>query len=687
MSTEQSVDPELVEQTKQQIRNLVREIAQLSKSELEPTEFYDAVLNRLVTALAAVGGAVWTFNDNGQLDLEYQINLLETKLAENREGQIRHSRLLRKVMTSGEGMLVAPQSGSGNDEDGGNPTDFLLVLGPLKADQETHGIIEIFQRPGGSTNVQRGYLRFLLQMCELAGDYLKTRKLRQISDRQSLWSQLEQFTRMTHRSLDPRSTAYTVANEGRRLIECDRVSVGICKGRRCVIEAISGQDTFDKRSNTVTLLGELATAVTATGDPVWYTGDTSNMAPQVEEAVQAYVDESHSKTVAIIPLKKPREATEENKHLPHEVIGALIVEQIEDSRVREGLPQRVEVVSEHSSLALSNALEYNNLFLMPLWRAIGKSKVLVSARHLPKTIAASIALLVLLAFLIFFPWDLELTGKGKLQPVHRREVFAGINGQVEEVLVEQGAFVEEGTPLVKLKNLELTRELIRVQGDLTASIKQRNSTILQLQDEQRRGAKAQATELAGKAAELTATIASLEGQLATLKRKEALLTVLSPITGQITTWQPDDLLKNRPVQEGQVLLSVAEPRGEWELEVHMPEETMGHVNTARRNPDIGQNLPVRFYVATDPGTQHQGTVREVHSSADVRGEEGNTVLLKVSIDRSVVYGDQDRAEEILKNPKINAGVTAHVYCGRTSVGYAYLHTLVTWFQKMWFRLW
>ena len=63
MSTEQSVDPELVEQTKQQIRNLVREIAQISKSEFAAVEFYDAVLNRIVTALAAVGGAVWTVSE------------------------------------------------------------------------------------------------------------------------------------------------------------------------------------------------------------------------------------------------------------------------------------------------------------------------------------------------------------------------------------------------------------------------------------------------------------------------------------------------------------------------------------------------------------------------------------------------------------------------------------------------
>ena len=119
MSTEQSsVDPELVEQTKQQIRNLVREIAQIAKSEVGPQEFYDAVLNRIVTALAAVGGAVWTLTETGQLALDYHINLRETRLDKSEDDQVLHGRLLRKVINSGEGMLVAPHSGAATPKRG-----------------------------------------------------------------------------------------------------------------------------------------------------------------------------------------------------------------------------------------------------------------------------------------------------------------------------------------------------------------------------------------------------------------------------------------------------------------------------------------------------------------------------------------------------------------------------------------
>ena len=67
-------------------------------------------------------------------------------------------------------------------------------------------------------------------MCELAGEFLKNHQLRHFVDRQALWTQLEDFTRSIHSSLHPRETAFTIANEGRRLIDCDRVSVAIRHG-------------------------------------------------------------------------------------------------------------------------------------------------------------------------------------------------------------------------------------------------------------------------------------------------------------------------------------------------------------------------------------------------------------------------------------------------------------------------
>jgi len=674
MSTE-SVDPELVEQTKQQIRNLVREIAQLSKANLSPGEYYDAVLNRLVTALAAVGGAVWTVGDGGRLSLEYQINLQETRLAESQEDQMQHGKLLRRVLTTGEGMLAAPRSGSGDGDAGGNPTDFLLVLGPLKTDQETAGIIEIFQRPGSSPTVQKGYLRFLLQMCELASDYLKTRRLRHFTDRQSLWSQLENFTRTAHRTLNPSVTAFTIANEGRRLIECDRVSVGIVKGRKCVIEAVSGQDVFDKRSNTVMLLGRLATAVVATGDPVWYTGDTTNMAPQVEEAVQEYVDDSHSKAVGIIPLKRPKNEAIENEEdkEPDEVIGALIIEQIEDSRPKDGLLQRVEVVSEHSSMALANCLTHHNLFLLPLWEKLGQATWVLRARTLPKTIAIATAVLVVVLILTFWPANFWLEGKGTLEPVTKREIFAGVNGVVTDVKVKHGDDVHAGDVLAQMRSTDLDVAIEKTAGERAATFEQLLSVTRALNDSN----KLKPTELSrmeGQRLELQKQLESLDRQLELHKENQRQLTVISPTPGEITTWQVKELLIHRPVQRGQVLMSVADPTGDWELEIHMPENRMGHIGKAIK--ENGADREVEYILATAPGVTLKGKVKEVAKIGENEGEEGNKVLIKVAINKDDI-------------PQLRAGatVTAKIHAGTASLGYTWFHDLVGWFQsKILFRI-
>ncbi len=569
-------------------------------------------------------------------------------------------------------MLVAPNSGSGNAEEGANPTDYLLVLGPLKTANQTAGILEIFQRPGSSPTVQRGYLRFLLQMCELASEYLKSRKLQHFTDRQALWSQLENFTRLVHKGLDVRGTAYTIANEGRRLIECDRVSVAIRKGRKCVVEAVSGQDTFDKRSNTVSLLAHLATAVVATGETVWYTGDTSMMAPQVEEAVQEYVDECHSKAVAVVPLKAPHDAS--NPMAQPRVLGALIIEQIEDSRPRDGLVQRIEVVSDHSALALANSIEHHELFLMPVWRAIGKSRWVVVARQLRLTVSISIGVLAVALILCLWPADFQLSGKGKLQPVVRQEVFAKVDGEVIEVPVKHGDMVKQGQVLAKLRNLDLDGEISGTVGKLSSTREKLANAEGRLRPGQRLDRSEQA-RLEGERTSLAAEKASLEEALALLRQKQTLLTVVSPIDGQVKTWDVQQLLIHRPVQQGNALMTIVDPGGEWELEIQMPEDRMGFIHAAQREMN-NEHLPVKYITATSPGETHEGTVKDIHQSAEIHGEEGNTVRIRVAINKAD-----------LVDPRYGADVTAKVYCGREPIGYVWFHDLVSfWQSKIWFRV-
>ena len=690
-----SVDPEDVQRAKREIQSIVQQIAELSRSDATIESFYDEFLNKVVSALAAAGGAVWTLSAGG-LQLTYQINLRSTGLIENPIGQEQHGRLLQRTLTSDEGLLVAPHSGSAlgtDDADehaAANPTDYLLVLVPVHNDQGPQGVVEVFQRPGARPATQRGYLRFLQQTCDLAGEFLRGRRLRHLAEKQSLWEQLESFTRTAHETLDVREAAYTIANEGRRLIGCDRVSVAVQRGSRCTVEAVSGQDTFDKRSNVVTLLNRVARAVTKTGEDVWYSGDTSNLAPQVEKTLDAYVDESHTKSMAILPLMKPDRDAQEgqpNEQKRREVIGALIVEQMVDTTPSDGYAQRVEVVRMHSATAIANALEHNSLFLMPLWKLLGKATALFRGRTKWKTLAGAIAVGALATAAVYYPKDFNLEGDGSLKPVTLRGVYARMDGEISDINVGYNDLVDEGDLLVKQQSLDLDREWRRLQGEIREIDEQLIAIRNQRNDEL---TLAEKIELSSRKTELNTKRSNTQAMIDKVLEQLKMLELYSPISGRVITGKSQiEQLPNRPISVGQQLLEVADLTGDWYLEVLVPEKHMRFVTDAWHEAnENGDPLEVTFYLVTEPGELFTGIVEseeDIDTTAEARGDDGNTVLLRVKFEE----GELSRLREIIQgDPKVGTEAIAKVNCGQKPIGYVYLHDLIDFFRaKVWFRLW
>ena len=95
--------------------------------------------------------------------------------------------------------------------------------------------------------------------------------------------------------------------------------MAFARGRHCHIEAISGQDTLEKRSNTVMALKKLATAVIRSDQPLWYEGSAEDLPPQIEEVLDAYIEESLVKWIAIIPFHHTRMHHHSAQNDAHEV--------------------------------------------------------------------------------------------------------------------------------------------------------------------------------------------------------------------------------------------------------------------------------------------------------------------------------------------------------------------------------
>ena len=191
------------------------------------------------------------------------------------------------------------------------------------------------------------------------------------------------------------------------------------------------------------------------------------------------------------------------------------------------------------------------------------------------------------------------------------------------------------TPLVRLRSTELEMDVTSVTGR-QATIRQQRDTTRRLLLEQNDLTVEQRNRLSGQLSELEEELRSLDTKLELYRRKQQELLVMAPSDGVVMTWDVSHRLADRPIRRGQFLMQIADPRGLWELELQMPEDEIGFVLDTEREraslPPPNNELEVRYVLATDPGTQHTGRVVEIHRAAEVHGQEGSTVLMKVKLD-------------------------------------------------------
>ncbi len=678
---EETIDPGLLEQTKNQIRTLVGEIAELAESDIQPGDFYVEFLNRSVAAVAASGGALWLLDGKGGLKLQYQLEFRISGLMDGRVRTQPHDALLGCMIQAASPQIIPPGATVEGLPNAGNPTSFTAIIAPLLVDKKVVGLVEILMDPTRKAASQKSTLRFVGDLCDLAGTYLKNRQMRQMMSQQKLWNQLETFTHDIHASLHLKDTCFAVANDGKRLVGCDRLSVTLKVGGRTMVEAVSGQEVVEQRANLIRELTRLGKVVLRSNEDLVYTGNTEGFAPDIRDALEGYVDESGSKVVIVTILHKPGTEAGKDK-VP---FGVLVAEQIGDEVAPTDMHARCEVVSRHASTALWNSSEHDKTIL-PLLKAVGSPWRFFRGRTLAKIIAVLVALVGLVCVLAFVPWKLTIEGRGSLLPEARRKLYAASAGTIIKVPIDHGSMVKEGDLLAQLDSKELEKELTRLVAEENAARAQ--ETYLHNQAEKAYKTRSdEESTLRGQEQEAKIKGASARKQIEIVREQLTLLQIRSPQDGMITTWEPRKTLQGRPVDVGQELLEVAATEGEWVMEVDVPDDDMGPVLEAqsRLQAEIkagtkpaGSTLKAYFVTATDPEHRYQGYVRRIASKAE-------TVESKHVVKVTVGFSDKVRDDYLARNGskrlRPGAEVRARIECGEARLAYVLLRDVVHVFYE------
>ena len=651
------------------VLNIAREIELLVSGGLPPQQFFPRFLEKLVAAVAAPAGAVWLI-EQGRFQLCCDVRLKATGLLESADTQRFQQRLLGEVAANGETQIVHTD----DEPQVAFPSRHLLILTSLRANGTCRGVVEIFQRPDVAAGARSGYLQFVEQMSGFASLYLERAQAPPSATATGVFNdELARFGLQLQRSLLLRDVATVAANDGRLLVGCDRISVVLQRGRKILVQAVSGQESIHPRANLVKSMVRLSREVIRSGVAVKYTGKTDSFAPQVKERLGDFVQESGARMVFVTPLTAPtalvsRELKEDRPQQPGKVFGCLVLEQFTQSEPSRELTERLDWLASFSGAALNNARTHQSVFLLPLWTALGRATDWLHGRKLVKTAVATAILTAITCIMTLVQIDFRVEGDGRLMPVTRREIFVPYDGEVVDVLVTSGERVTAGQLLVKLRNNELRSELIATESQREEKRKLL-SALLAERDEAIKGPSGErGNRIEGELAKTSAELQGLERKREALEERELLLNVTSPIAGVVSTFEVDQLLKHRPVRRGEILLEVMDDTGPWQLELNVAEHRTGHLLRAQQaNSDA---LPIKYLLVTSPERTHPATLKEVGTRV-VTSEDNQPVIEVLA----------SLGDELGLSRRIGAEVRARIHCGRKSVGYVLFGDVIEFVQK------
>lgn len=647
------------------INKLISQLESVDEDTASSGIDFDRLARRLVdetrTYLPSVALVVWTLEDDGALKVRLESGLKQYAVDGRFNVATTHHEQLRRCVADNAVTLEQISAG-------GSGPQLTAKMFPFGHDQE-QGVLELICEQ---------------QFCEKSSDtidlvgqklsvLLSSHGVQPESRGEISTARLDQFLRLLYEQLSTRRIASVAAADGRVLAGCDRISVLLYRGRRCWIVAISHVETIQRRGGLSRAMRKLAITARHLPRPLVLEGDFSGCPENMADAFADFISESRSHSLALVPLvaqdefDKTRHEIAHRRLKPKAALGILIVEQFTSSTDFQEALESVYVLRPHIARALYNAAEYESVLFLPLWRGLGSSVRWLLGYPKAAIFAVVATFIAVSIALALIPATYRVHADGRAMPTVQHEIYAKSDGIVKEILVAGGQRVSKGDVLIALENKELEIERVAARNKVTETTSLIESLGVRMEAARLRGDSQLELSTEGERASAAIELQGAIRRLELLQERADRLTVVSEYDGVVATFQPQELLRGRPVQQGDLVLEVMEDSGPWRLELDIAEYRMGHVLNSLNEHGA---LNVRYIAMTEVSSPKYAELTEVATRADHNEKLGAFVRAYANI-----------SSVDIPNQRIGAEVSAKIRCPGYSLFYCIFGDLIEFVER------
>lgn len=680
-----------MDQARQEISQIVREVAAARRSQDGREQYLRFLADRVMRAMAAHGVVIWRAVDDETPQPADDHPAVHSYRVEHRLGTVTdlqfddtamavHDRLLLEIAGQNEPVVVPATPGASDQNVPANPAENPAAIVPVLADPSAtlpDLLIEVFLEPGGSPASQRGSLRFLAQMGDLAGEYLRADRLRSLSRQMKILQECHNASERLARLTATRAIESAWVDSVARLTGFPRVALCRVDRGRPQIVAVSFVDRINQHSESADEIRAAVGIALNRRGTLAYASLKNDRRRGGDRREASAADEQQANRSAVTPrwvvtdrldskwrlvLFDPINASRQESELPTEI--RMVIERLLVGGHRAWMAaHRVETIPFGRWWSrLSAEDDESTVALQDSQARHGRAKAIYSAARRRAGLIVAIALTTTL--LLCLPIPSLVPATGLIRPLELDTYHASTNATVETLHVIHGQTVSAGDLLATLVSRDLTERKTTLLG--------RRAVLIQRRDQLNHALVSSGNMTSGSVElqsdqEIIEEIAAIDQQLDLIAKSEADLILRARRDGRVDAWRLRERLAGRPLQRGDAILNVIAENTTWVVDATIPQRRVARVDGAMEASCLTADVSTRWA----PGRSQSATPHRFGPvvADPVDGTPG--VVLRLTLDAAPKLGDQ---------PLTETPARVAIRCGQTSLGWFLFEDVINWVQ-------